>query len=133
MSTATTPKRPQALAVKDLSQAVEKAVRLVSDKHKVKFSPEFHVGPIIMGRQLLQAEIGTGQAEQIATEITQHLTQGGLRKQFCAIALQGQGLKGNTGWIFPVGSDLMGDFVRDMDCNLHRRRIPHQFVRLLAG
>jgi len=76
MSTATTPKRPQALAVKDLSQAVEKAVRLVSDKHKVKFSPEFHVGPSIMGRQFLQGEIGTGQAEQIATEITQHLTQG---------------------------------------------------------
>src|SRR5205823_584563 len=48
----------------------------------------------------------------------QHLTQGGLRKQFCSIAFQGQGLKGNTGWILPFGSD----FVRDMDCNLHRRR-----------
>lgn len=78
MSTATTPKRPQALAVKDLSHAVEKAVKLVGDKHKVKFGPEFHVGPIIMGRQLLQAEISTSQAEQLATEITQHLTQGAM-------------------------------------------------------
>ncbi len=76
MATATASRRPQVLAVKDLSQAVEKAVKLVSDKHKVKFSPEFHVGPIIMGRQLLQAEIGSRQAEQIATEITQHLMLG---------------------------------------------------------
>jgi hypothetical protein len=75
-----TTNRPQALAAKDISSAVEKAVKLAADKHKVKFAPEFHIGPgIIMGRLLMQADIAVKQAEQIANDITEHVNQQGAR------------------------------------------------------
>ena len=71
------PNRPATISIKDISKAVENAVKIAGDKHKVQFSPEFRLGPgTIMGRQLLQANIGLQQAEQIATEITQQVTSG---------------------------------------------------------
>lgn len=68
--------RALTIAAKDIAKAVDSAVKLVGDKHKVKFAPEFHIGPgTIMGR-ILQGEIGLKQAEQIAAEITQHAATG---------------------------------------------------------
>jgi hypothetical protein len=66
--------RPLTISMKHLSESVDQAVKLVSKKHKVRFSPEFRIGPgTIMGRQLLQADIPLKQAWQIAAEITQHV------------------------------------------------------------
>jgi hypothetical protein len=68
--------RALTLSAKDISKAVDNAVKLVGEKHKVKFAPEFRIGPgTIMGRQLLSAEVGLKQAEQIATEIAQQAAQ----------------------------------------------------------
>src|SRR5215468_9948104 len=68
--------RATTLSAKDISKAVDQAVKLVGDKHKVKFAPEFRIGPgTIMGRQLLTAELGLNQAEQIAAEIAQQASQ----------------------------------------------------------
>ncbi len=69
--------RPPTISIKDISKAVEHAVKVAGEKHQVQFSPEFRLGPgTIMGRQLLQADIALKQAEQIATEITQQVTSG---------------------------------------------------------
>ena len=66
--------RPSTISIKDLANAIEHAVKIASQKHNVQFSPEFRIEPgTIIGRQLLQADIGLKQAEQIATEITQHV------------------------------------------------------------
>ena len=70
--------RPPSISIKDFASAVDNAVKLAAEKHKVQFSPEFRIGPgTIIGRQLLQVEITSKQAEQIATEIAQHLTTRG--------------------------------------------------------
>lgn len=67
--------KPPTLSIKELSQAVDQAVKIASQKHKVEFAPEFRINPgTIIGRQLLQADIKVSQAQQIATDITQHLT-----------------------------------------------------------
>ena len=67
--------KPPTLSIKDLSKAVDHAVRIASEKHKVEFSPEFRINPgTIIGRQLLQRDIPVSQAQQIAAEITQHLS-----------------------------------------------------------
>jgi hypothetical protein len=64
--------RALSISAKDVAKAVDSAVKAVADKHKVKFAPEFRIGPgTIIGRQLLQAEVNLQQAEQIATELTQ--------------------------------------------------------------
>jgi len=66
--------RPPTISVSEVSKAVELAVKAASEKHKVQFASGFRFGPgTIMGRQLLQADIGIKQAEQIATEISQHV------------------------------------------------------------
>lgn len=66
--------RPQVIAAKEISTAVDHAVKLATEKHKVKFGPEFHIGPgTIMGRYLIESSIALQQAEQLATEITQHV------------------------------------------------------------
>jgi hypothetical protein len=68
--------RALTLSAKDVSKAVDSAVKLVGEKHKVKFAPEFRIGPgTIMGRQLLATDIGLQQAEKIAAEIAQHAAQ----------------------------------------------------------
>ena len=65
---------PATISIKEVSKAVEQAVKVASEKHKVKFSPDLRFGPgTIMGRQLLQADITISQAEQIAGEITQQV------------------------------------------------------------
>ncbi|MBI1821819.1 MAG: hypothetical protein HYR79_08940 [Nitrospirae bacterium] len=66
-------KRPGTISIKELSKAVDNAVKIAAERHNVRFSPELIIGPIILGRQILQADIQLKQAEQIATEITQHL------------------------------------------------------------
>ena len=69
-----TTNRPQVIAAKDISTAVDQAVKLAAEKHKEKFGPEFHIGPgTIMGRYLLESGTALKQAEQIANEITQHV------------------------------------------------------------
>ena len=69
--------RAPAIPVNELSKAVERAVSAAMQKHGVQFAPEFRLGPgTIIGRQLLQADMDIKKAEQIATEITQHITQG---------------------------------------------------------
>lgn len=68
--------RPLTISVKDLSQAVERAVRLVAAQHNVEFTPELKIYPsLLIGRQIRQDNITFQRAEQIATEITNHLTQ----------------------------------------------------------
>jgi len=76
-----TTNRPQVIAAKDISGAVEQAVKLATEKHKEKFGPDFSIGPgTIMGRYLLESKIALNQAEQLATEITQHVNgQGATR------------------------------------------------------
>src|SRR5215471_9245432 len=70
------PNRALTLSAKDVSKAVDQAVKLVGEKHKVKFAPEFRIGPgTIMGRQLLEASVGLQQAEQLATEIAHQTAQ----------------------------------------------------------
>lgn len=67
--------KPPTLSIKELSQAVDHAVKIATQKHKVEFAPEFRINPgTIIGRQLLQADIKVSQAQQIATDITQHLS-----------------------------------------------------------
>ena len=69
-------KRALTISAKDIAKAVDGAIKLVGEKHKVKFAPEFHIGPgTIMGRQLLAAEVSLTQAEQIAAEIASHAGQ----------------------------------------------------------
>jgi len=66
--------RPATISIKEVSKAVEHAVKIASEKHKVQFASGFRFGPgTIMGRQLLQADIAINKAEQIATEITQQV------------------------------------------------------------
>lgn len=68
--------RAQTLSSKDITKAVDAAVKLAGEKHKVKFAPEFRIGPgTIMGRQLLSADVAVHQAEQIATEIAHQASQ----------------------------------------------------------
>jgi len=73
--------RPQVIAAKDVSMAVDHAVKLATEKHKVKFGPDFSIGPgTIMGRYLLESATALNQAEQLAMEITQHVNgQGAAR------------------------------------------------------
>lgn len=67
--------KPPTLSIKELSQAVDHAVKIASQKHKVEFAPEFRISPgTIIGRQVLQADIKVNQAQQIATDIAQHLS-----------------------------------------------------------
>jgi hypothetical protein len=69
--------RPPTISVKELSHAVEQAVKIASEKHKVQFAPGLLVAPgSIMGRQLLEDNIPISKAGQIAAEITQHVTAG---------------------------------------------------------
>jgi hypothetical protein len=66
--------RPATISIKEVSKAVEQAVKVASDKHKVQFASGFRFGPgTIMGRQLLEADIPINRAEQIAGEITQQV------------------------------------------------------------
>jgi hypothetical protein len=68
--------RALTLSAKDVSKAVDNAVKLVSEKHKVKFASEFRIGPgTIMGRQLLAANVSLQQAEQFASELAQQAAQ----------------------------------------------------------
>jgi len=67
-------KRPPTISIKNLSKAVDRAVKVASEKHGVQLSPEFHLGPgTIMGRRL-PPDIELKQAEQIASEITKQVT-----------------------------------------------------------
>jgi hypothetical protein len=67
-------KKPITISIKDLSKAVEGAVNVASKKNKVQFSPGFRIVPgTIIGRQILHADMGLKQAEQIATEITRNV------------------------------------------------------------
>ncbi|HTS71813.1 MAG TPA: hypothetical protein VMO17_22785 [Terriglobia bacterium] len=82
--------RPTTISIKDVSKAVDQAVKAASEKHKVQFGAGFRFGPgTIMGRQLLQADIPISKAEQIATEITQQVPSAG---QFEASVWVGRGI-----------------------------------------
>jgi len=66
--------KPPTLSIKELSHAVDQAVKLASQKHNVQFGG-FQLNPgTLIGRQILQADIKLNQAQQIATEITEHLS-----------------------------------------------------------
>jgi hypothetical protein len=63
--------RPPSISVKEIASAVDKAVKIASKKHNVKFADEFTIDPgLLMGRWLLE-DIKISQAEIIAEEITQ--------------------------------------------------------------
>lgn len=65
---------PATISIKEVSKAVEQAVKVAGEKHKVQFASGLRFGPgTIMGRQLLQADIPINRAEQIAGEITQQV------------------------------------------------------------
>ena len=60
-----TSNRPQVIAAKEVSAAVDQAVKLAVAKHQVKFGPDFSIGPgTIMGRYLLESATALNQAEQ---------------------------------------------------------------------
>lgn len=62
------------LSIRELAKAVDAAVKIASERHKVEFAADFRVGPgLIMGRELLQAELQVKQLQQIAVDITQHV------------------------------------------------------------
>jgi hypothetical protein len=64
--------RPRTISIKEIARAVDKAVKIASEKHSVKFAEEFTINPgLIMGRWLLD-DIKVSVAEQIATEIAQN-------------------------------------------------------------
>src|SRR5882762_4513195 len=68
--------RPPTISIKEIASAVEKAVKIASEKHGVKFGPELTINPgLIMGRWLLE-DIKVSQAELIAGEIAQSATAG---------------------------------------------------------
>lgn len=69
--------RPPTISIKDLAKAVDQAVKVAGEKHELKFSPEFVVRwPIIFGFVFDTHQAKIEQAEQIAAEITQHVTTG---------------------------------------------------------
>ena len=62
------------LHIKDLSAAVDKAIKAVSDKHKVQFEPGFTLNPtIINGRILREALQDFNAVQAMANEITQQV------------------------------------------------------------
>jgi hypothetical protein len=64
--------RPLTISIREIARAVDKAVKITSEKHGVKFAEQFTINPgLIMGRWLLQ-DIKVSLAEQIATEIAQN-------------------------------------------------------------
>lgn len=66
------------ISIKELSATVDQAVITASEKHRIKFSHDFVIGPgTIIGRQLLEGDIGVKQAQQIANDIAQHVTSAG--------------------------------------------------------
>jgi hypothetical protein len=70
--------RPPTISIKQIASAVDKAVKIASDKHGVKFGPEFTINPgLIMGRWLLE-DVKLSQAGLIANEIAQHAAGTGL-------------------------------------------------------
>ena len=69
--------RPPTISIKQIASAVDKAVKIASEKHSVKFAPEFSINPgMIMGRWLLE-DVKLSQAEKIANEISQHAAGAG--------------------------------------------------------
>lgn len=69
---------PKSITVKDLSAAVNHAVKLVAEKNKVQFTPEFHIGPgLIMGKMPVQKFTEIAQAEKFASEIAGHMKAAG--------------------------------------------------------
>lgn len=67
-----TNKRPATISVKNLSAAVDRAVKAVEQKNKVQFASGLRLGPIISGRQV-RGVTEIAQAEKIAGALTQEL------------------------------------------------------------
>ena len=65
-------KRPASISVKNLSAAVERAVKVVEQKNKAQFASGLFLGPIIAGKQLA-AVTEIAQAERVADALTQEL------------------------------------------------------------
>src|SRR5579859_1600646 len=61
-------RRPATLAIRDLSSAVQQAVKAVSASQKVEIDHKLHVGPIITGIILRPQDLQ--HAEKVAAEIT---------------------------------------------------------------
>ena len=65
---------PATISMKQLSQAVDRAVTRAKEKHGVDFAASFQISPgIVIGRQL-RASVDLAQAQKIAGEITQEIT-----------------------------------------------------------
>ena len=104
--------RPSTISIKDLSAAVDQAVKIVTEKYKTKFSQQLRIGPgTIIGRQLLETDIGLKQAEQIASDITQHVASSAVAtnvtQKFEPVVLIRSGGGGTTcGMICPTDIEL---------------------------
>lgn len=78
--------RPATISVKELSQAVDRAVKIARDKHGVEFAPAFQINPgIVIGRQLLKS-VDLAQAQKLAAEITQEVTRSAGAESTAALA-----------------------------------------------
>ncbi len=69
--------RPRSITAKELTGAVEDAVRRVQYRHKIEFESGIRIGPgLIIGRQI-RDRVNLDQAEEIAAQITEGLTTAG--------------------------------------------------------
>jgi len=71
-----TSKRPATISIKQLSAAVEHAVKTVAEKNKVQFASGLHVGPTISGKTVRGVK-EIAQAESIANQLTHAFSGGG--------------------------------------------------------
>ena len=69
-------KRPATISVKELSAAVDHAVKVVSEKNKVQFASGLHIGPTISGKTVRGIK-EIAQAEAVASQLTHEISGGG--------------------------------------------------------
>lgn len=63
------------ISVRNLSAAVESAVKVVAAKNKVQFATGLHIGPIISGKVARDLK-EISQAQNVAAALTQQLSSG---------------------------------------------------------
>jgi hypothetical protein len=74
------------VSLKNLSSAVDQAVKTISDK-KIQFEPGVHIGPGNICGKVARELIDLKTAEGLATQITTHLSGGGAAAGTSALQL----------------------------------------------
>jgi hypothetical protein len=68
-------KRLATISIKNLSAAVDRAVKVVAEKNKVQFASGLRIGPTISGKTV-RGITEIAQAEQVAGALTRELSAG---------------------------------------------------------